>query len=412
MSDWHSRTLQEIISTIESGTRPKGGVRIGENSEGVPSYGGENISMNGGMLYDSVRMVPTSFATEMRRGVLSDKDVLINKDGANTGKSAIYRKPAGEKFATINEHLFLLRCNQGIAEQEFLYHFLNSEFGKSQIAKVITGSAQPGLNSTFPEFVRIDLPPLPEQKKIAEILSGIDALIASIILKKIKIIQQRQSTAESLFFCDSSGKNSFTSYALQDLSLGRFGIVDGPFGSNLKSEHYREKGVPVIQSGFVTRGKFFANEYKYVDEEKYQEQIRSSVSGGDIVMAKIGANAGRSALMPLGHPTGILAGNCLKITPDEELVHREYLLGLIEQLYLSGKLANITNTTAQPAVSMSKLKKFLVSIPDIASQEKVVDCLRSLDGVTGALEKSEKKLICLKDAFASDLLSGRKRVSI
>lgn len=43
-------------------------------------------------------------------------------------------------------------------------------------------------------------------------------------------------------------------------------IVDGPFGSSLKTEHYREKGVPVIQSGFVASGEFQADSYVYVDQ--------------------------------------------------------------------------------------------------------------------------------------------------
>ena len=139
MNNWQTIILGDILSVIESGSRPKGGIRIGENGKGIPSYGGENISMNGGVLYEGVRLTPTDFASEMRRGHLEDNDVLINKDGANTGKSGIYKRPAGESIATINEHLFRLRCKDGIADQGFLFHFLNSELGRKQIRKVITG---------------------------------------------------------------------------------------------------------------------------------------------------------------------------------------------------------------------------------------------------------------------------------
>ena len=87
---------------------------------------------------------------------------------------------------------------------------------------------------------------------------------------------------------------------LQELTSGKFGIVDGPFGSNLKTEHYRSSGVPVIQSGFVTSGKFAKN-YIYVDYSKFKAEIRSAVNGGDIVMAKIGAQANECAVMPKIH---------------------------------------------------------------------------------------------------------------
>src|SRR5690606_25734769 len=66
----------------------------------------------------------------------------------------------------------------------------------------------------------------------------------------------------------------------------KYTIVDGPFGSNLKTIHYRKKGIPIITSGYVTDCKFLANDYLYVDKEKFIQEKRSSVQGGDIVMAK------------------------------------------------------------------------------------------------------------------------------
>lgn len=76
------------------------------------------------------------------------------------------------------------------------------------------------------------------------------------------------------------------------------GIVDGPFGSNLKIIHYRKQGIPIITSGFVTEGKFYADNYIYVDKKKFDEEKRSAVHPGDIVMAKIGARCGASAILP------------------------------------------------------------------------------------------------------------------
>src|SRR5262245_59406658 len=87
------------------------------------------------------------------------------------------------------------------------------------------------------------------------------------------------------------------------------GIVDGPFGSNLKTIHYRKSGIPIITSGYVTEGIFQGTDYLYVDEEKFRQEKRSAVSPGDIVMAKIGARCGASAILPRSHETGILSEN-------------------------------------------------------------------------------------------------------
>ena len=94
------------------------------------------------------------------------------------------------------------------------------------------------------------------------------------------------------------------------------GIVDGPFGSNLKTIHYRTAGIPIVTSGYVTDGRFHAEKYLYVDREKFIEEKRSAVQPGDIVMAKIGERCGASAILPLTHEIGILSGNALKISVE------------------------------------------------------------------------------------------------
>ena len=401
MSDWHSTTLQEIISTIESGSRPKGGVRIGDNSEGVPSYGGENISMNGGMLYDSVRMVPTNFATEMRRGVLSDKDVLINKDGANTGKSGIYRKPAGEEFATINEHLFLLRCNKDIAEQEFLYHFLNSEFGKSQIARVITGSAQPGLNSTFPEFVRIDLPPLPEQKKIAEILSGIDKAINKIL----EAIAKSETTLTGVFanldLIASSGKTATlgevvrvqNGYAFQS-SIFSEDPTDIPL---VRISNISGGGVDISKSKRIPRGLAPSDEYK--------------VNRGDILIAMSGATTGK-----IGKYQG--DSFCLLNQRVGKFVFRPgsdsaaYATQLLLSGFLESRILAKAAGGAQPNISGKGIEDIDIPFPDAADQEKYGSAIKELLRVNSRRRILVEKYQHLKASISSDLLSGRKRVCI
>jgi len=90
----------------------------------------------------------------------------------------------------------------------------------------------------------------------------------------------------------------------------RNGIVDGPFGSNLKTIHYRKSGIPIITSGYVTEGRFAADSYLYVDKEKFEEEKRSAVRPGDIVMAKIGARCGASAILPHWHSVSISKAEC------------------------------------------------------------------------------------------------------
>ena len=358
----------------------------------------------------SITPLPFAVLPSRARRRVAFNDVLLGTVRPNLKNFAIIESEDNDLLCSTG--FAVLRSKKNISDPRFIFHVINSEIATRQLNALVTGSNYPAVNATQVAELLIPVPPLPEQKKIAEILSGIDNMLHLTLQQLSRITKLRQRISRSYFEGDQFRQHQSHEFTMGELAHGRHGIVDGPFGSNLKTEHYKESGIPVIQSGFVTSGKFVAENYKYVDQAKYEEQIRSSVSGGDLVMAKIGTNAGRSALIPFGHPTGILAGNCLKITPNENLITKEYLAELMNYYYFSGRLADITNTTAQPAVSMSQLKKLSAFIPAIADQKKICSSLHSLDAVASYWEDKHLKIILIKKALCSDLLSGRKRVTI
>ncbi len=143
----------------------------------------------------------------------------------------------------------------------------------------------------------------------------------------------------------------------------KYGIVDGPFGSNLKTIHYRKSGVPIITSGYVTDGKFIAKQYIYVDRSKFNSEKRSAVRAGDIVMAKIGERCGASAILPADHETGILSGNALKITVDLRRYSTDFIWQFLWNMHSSGEMKLLRSVGAQPAISMPNLKKMGIPIP-------------------------------------------------
>jgi len=160
--------LSEIISVLESGSRPKGGVK--EGSEGIPSLGGEHLSKEGGFNFSKLKMITHEFYSKMKRGKIEIGDILIVKDGATTGKVAIVREDFPFKEAAINEHLFRIRVDSDKAIQEYIFRYLQSPLGQLQILSSFRGAAIGGINTSFVDRVSLDLPPLDEQKRIAAIL--------------------------------------------------------------------------------------------------------------------------------------------------------------------------------------------------------------------------------------------------
>ena len=191
---------------------------------------------------------------------------------------------------------------------------------------------------------------------------------------------------------------------------GRNGIVDGPFGSNLKTIHYRKSGIPIVTSGYVTDGSFSANAYLYVDKEKFEQEKRSAVNGGDIVMAKIGARCGASAIFPKSHETGILSGNALKITVDQKRYSTFYVWQVLWDLYTSNRIDILRTVGAQPAISMANLKKFNIPLPPLPEQRAIATALSDVDALLAKLYEFIAKKRDLKQAAMQQLLTGQTRL--
>ena len=190
----------------------------------------------------------------------------------------------------------------------------------------------------------------------------------------------------------------------------KYGIVDGPFGSNLKTEHYRNSGIPVIQSGFVTSQRFYAEKYLYVDDDLFQREKRSATHGNDIIMAKIGAHAGTSAILPENHPESILAGNCLKITINPTLANNRFVLLTLHTKYDKDAFIDIKSTTAQPAISMENLKKLKILLPPLPEQEKIAEILGTWDEAIEKLSDLIEQKKLLKKGLMQKLLTGKTRL--
>jgi type I restriction enzyme S subunit len=185
--NWKECHLKDLLTTIESGSRPRGGAKQG--AVGIPSLGGENIRMEGGLELSNLRKVSESYYKSMNSGKLRTDDVLINKDGANTGKVAIYNCTQYGK-ACINEHLFILRGNDSL-DQVFLYYYLLSDIGQKKVKETITGSAQPGITTKFVNPIKLLIPQKEEQKTIVSILIVADQEI-NILQKQLEALKQQK----------------------------------------------------------------------------------------------------------------------------------------------------------------------------------------------------------------------------
>ena len=184
---WEVETLGEHLAALESGKRPKGGIR--DVADGVPSIGAENINGIGRHDFASEKRISREFFEQMRKGVVRDRDVAIYKDGAYIGKSSYFRDGFPHSECCVNEHVFLLRVHGHRLTQNALYLWLQEPDTVHAIRATNANAAQPGINQQSVGGLELILP---DADAAAQFDRLVEPLLAKIInlAKRIQILRR------------------------------------------------------------------------------------------------------------------------------------------------------------------------------------------------------------------------------
>ena len=181
-------------------------------------------------------------------------------------------------------------------------------------------------------------------------------------------------------------------------------IVDGPFGSNLKTSDYVETGVPVLQGKNITHNEFKWFGIRYISDKKADELNRSSVKIGDILIVKIGSIGYSAELTELkGHDRAIIPANLAKVSVDETIVDKSYLLFWLRSLDAERHFKSIASKTAQPALSLTKIKSLPVPLPPLPIQKQIAAVLEKADTLRSQCQQMEQELNSLAQSVFLDM---------
>ena len=169
---WRNIVIGDLNCRLESGSRPKGGI---DNSlvEGIPSIGAENVLGLGKYNYALEKLVSNDFFSNMKKGKIIDKDILIYKDGAYIGKTSLFQDSFPYKNASVNEHVFLLHTNNEMFQYYLFFTLYQSEY-YMKMQKLNKNSAQPGINAKALLSLDLILPS-------PEIIGGFNQLVTPFV---------------------------------------------------------------------------------------------------------------------------------------------------------------------------------------------------------------------------------------
>lgn len=368
---WPLKVFAEIISAIETGSRPTGGVA--NITSGVLSLGGEHIDNSSGFLnLSEPKYVPTEFYERTDRGKLKKGDLLICKDGALTGKVAIVRDELEGQKAMINEHVFIIRCGNE-STQKYLFFFLYSPYGQNLLRSNITGSAQGGLNRSNLAKINIPYPPDSIQQKIVAECQKIDAEVQE---AKERITALEDDISEIV--ADIKGKTT------------KLGTI-AQFKNGL---NYKETPVGDTVS-IVGVANFKDNKSPKWDEVKtitISDNVDDSylLHKNDLVTVRSNGSrelVGRFMLIdkePEERTT--FSGFSIRVRIVSDEVDSEFLYYLLSSANIKQRLTTGSNGANIKSLNQDLLSNLEIPLPSLSEQKNVIDKIGAIESQIASLK--------------------------
>ena len=176
---------------------------------------------------------------------------------------------------------------------------------------------------------------------------------------------------------------------LKQLSLD---MADGPFGSNLKAEHYtKNKEARIIQLSNIGEYGWREENTKYTTLEHAKNNIsRSIVEPGNVVIAKM-MPAGRAIICPNNEKMYVLSSDAVKLVPTS-LINSNYLLNSINSPFFRASVTDNVQGTTRLRTSISKLRECFFPLPPLKEQILIVHAIENAISHIDVLEQNKMDL--------------------
>lgn len=380
--------LTKLVNKLESGSRPKGGVK--NNSIGIPSLGAEHLNANGGFNFNKVKFVPEEFFGRQKNGVIEFEDILVVKDGATTGKVSFVDEGFPYKKASINEHVFKLSINKDLALPKFIFWHLFSNVGKQQILEDFRGATVGGISRGFIDMVKIPLPSLEDQKRVVRELDAADAL--------------RKKRKQAIALLDDYLKAVFLEMFgdpvtnPKKLEMRKFGevIEDIRYGSSEKSADRQNDGtVAILRIPNILNGYVNFNDLKFQSLSQ-KETWKLSLFTGDILFVRTNGNPdyiGRCAVYENSMPC-VFASYLIRVRLGRNSGFAPMFIRYCFSMdCYRGKIRKESRTTAgNYNINTQGIKNFDLISPSLSMQERFVAMLRNTEQLKGLMNNQSNEL--------------------
>ena len=384
--------LSAWLSDLESGARPKGGIKDGVGE--IPSLGAEHLADDGGFNFSKDKRIPRDFFQSMTKGRIRRNDILIVKDGATTGKVSFVGDDFPYEDAAVNEHVFIVRVSNRLADPKFVFRYLQTPQGQSEIMSDFRGATVGGIGRTFVEKVTLPKVVVDEQRRIAAILDKADAIRR----KREQALTLADDFLRSVFlemFGDPTkiGNHEPTLSEVATISRGRF----SPRPRN--DPRYYNGDFPFIQTGEIANSISYLSEYRQTLNEA-GTKVSKSFPAGTVFVAIVGATIGATTVSTRRFwcPDSVIG-----IVPKSQAVPAEFIEFLLR--FWRPVFVATAPSTARANINLQTLNVVRIPKADTDAPARFAEIFKRTYAFKQKLEQMDSGLLpaLSQRAFASDL---------
>lgn len=414
--------------TIEEVALPhQGAIKIGPfgsqlkkedmSERGHRVYGQENIIARDFSIGD--RRIDTAKFNVLRSCRLCPGDLVLTMMGT-IGRCAIF--PSDAEPGIMDSHLLRVQVNARVADARFITAVVGAEeiVGR-QIDRMSHGSIMSGLSSNIVRRLRVPVPPLPEQRRIAEILDTVDVAIQQTDALIAKLKQMKAGLLHDLLTrgLDEHGQlRDPVAHPEQfrETPLGEVPVdweIDNLMNRvSLPSGQLDPRREPHCSWPLIAPDHIESNTGRLIGVQTAEEQ--GAISGkygfqpGDVLYSKIRPYLRKAVL---AGRRGLCSADMYPLRPGPGVVPR-FLLALILGEDFSRFATAVSMRSGFPKINREELREYATAFPRHEEQERIAAALEAADARINDEEMYRAKIELVKKGLMNDLLTGRVRVEV
>jgi type I restriction enzyme, S subunit len=313
----------------------------------------------------SARFLTSAKARALRCTFLKPGDVMVARMPDPLGRACIF--PGDLKPSVTVVDVCIIRPDPRKHDARWLMHCLNAPASRNQIACYVTGTTRSRISRSNLGKIRIPLPPLAEQRRIAEVLDRAEALRA----KRRAALAQLDSLTQSLFL-DLFGDPATNTKQFPTPQLAEAIELRGGFA--FKSGDYVPDGIPLVRIGEVNRGGVTRENACFLPVTHEAALARFIVRPGDMLMSLTGTTGkddyANVILLDGSFDRYFVNQRVALIEPKPNVLDRHYLLHVFRNPKVKARLTSKSRGIRQANISNGDVLELELPVPPISLQRE------------------------------------------